>query len=383
MAIKGDTNNDGVLSPEESAAMVAAMRSVAAGQVAAEQKKKPSIWSRIWGSDYNPLNIPGEIWSQNFGEQADLRSEARKKDKAKQDAEKKAKEAAAKAAEEQLYSGATSAALAAMNPQSDITKMQTELLMKIARGEVGGGGGGGAAIPRPANMSKQYRALTSGSNLMGAATLAEMQRLAGQATQTATGIGASGEAAAGALSKIYGDAASQVAQASQMAGTYGADLTPVSGALATIPGQVKQSGATIADYLKQNQLINAQSAGFLANLAEQQGKSYATEIARADQLFRMADMAKRQRDYEQAVAAARASGGGGVSIQEQLTALDLLAKGGSGTSSIDPGIISQQAGWGKEFDKDPVLKANYGSKQAYITAKTIAAQRLLDAQLGK
>ena len=381
MAIKGDTNNDGVLSPEESAAMVAAMRSVAAGQVAAEQKKKPSTWSRIWGSDYNPLNIPGEIWSQNFGEPAKVRSRIYKEEQAKKKEEKKAKEAAAAQAEQNLYSGATSAALAAMNPQSDVTNMQIELLKKLASGQ--GGGGGGAAIPKPVDMSKQYRALTSGSNLMGAATLSEMQRLAGQAAQTATGIGASGEAAAGALSKIYGDAASQVAQASQMAGTYGADLTPVSGALATIPGQVKQSGATIADYLKQNQLINAQSAGFLANLAEQQGKGYATEIARADQLFRMADMAKRQRDYEQAVAAARASGGGSSSIQTQLSALELLGKLTPQAASIDPGVISQQSTWAAEFDKDPVLKANYGTKQAYVTAKTIAAQRLLNAQLGK
>lgn len=385
MAIKGDTNNDGVLSPEESAAMVAAMRSVAAGQVAAEQKKNPSIWSRIWGSDYNPLTIPGEIWSQNFGEQADLRSEARKKDKIRQDAEKKAKEAAekaAKAAEQQMYSDATADALSAMNPQSDITKMQIELLKKLASGQ-GGGGGGAAAIPKP-RMSKEYRALTSNANRMGAATLAEMQRLAGQASQTAAGIGASGEGAASALSKIYGGAAGQVAQASQMAGTYGADLTPVSGALATMPGQISQSGATLSDYLKKNQSINADSAEFLARLTEQQGKSYAEEIARADKLFLMADMAKRERDYQNAVAAARASGGGSSGIQTQLSALELLGKLTTPQiASIDPDVVKDQVTWAKEYDENPVLQANYKTKKAYITAKTVQAQIATNAELGK
>jgi hypothetical protein len=190
-------------------------------------------------------------------------------------------------------------AAGAMTPQAAIEKY----LKAIGSG----GGGGGGSVPRPANLSKQYEKLTGISNLTGAASLAAMQRLANQAAATSTGIRAGGEAAGRSVQDIYGAAAAAAAEGAKLAGTEGASLTPVSGLAATLPAELRASGSTLSDYLTQNQLISAQDAGFLSQLATQQAPAYATQAARQDELFRMADMARRQAEYQRQVAAANAS----------------------------------------------------------------------------
>jgi hypothetical protein len=211
----------------------------------------------------------------------------------------------------------------------------------------GGGGGGGGSVPRPADLSKQYAKLTGISNLTGAASLAAMQRLADQAAATATGIRARGDASGRSVQDIYGAAAAAAAEGAKLAGTEGASLTPVSGLAATLPAELRASGATLGNYLAQNQLISAQDAGFLSQLAQQQAPAYANQISRQDELFRMADMARRQAEYQRQVAAANASR---ASAQNEARALglklmleqDLKAAQQVPVSQIDPAAIEKE-----------------------------------------
>jgi hypothetical protein len=213
-----------------------------------------------------------------------------------------------------------------------------------------GGGGGGGSVQRPADLSKQYAKLTGISNLTGAASLAAMQRLADQAAATSTGIRARGDASGRSVQDIYGAAAAAAAEGAKLAGTEGASLTPVSGLAATLPAELRASGATLGNYLAQNQLISAQDAGFLSQLAQQQAPAYANQISRQDELFRMADMARRQAEYQRQVAAANASR---ASAQNEARALglklmleqDLKAAQQVPVSQIDPEAIEKE--WNK------------------------------------
>ena len=173
-----------------------------------------------------------------------------------------------------------------------------QALAKIAGGYGAGGGGGGGA-----DMSAAYGNMANMANQAGGASMAAMQRLAQQATGAATGVRAGGEASAAALQRIYGDAANQILDASRQAGATGSSLTPVSGMMAALPEQIRRAGGTESDYLKANQLIQAQDLGYLADLAKLQGTGYGTQFARQDAVFRMADQARR-------AAAARAAAAG-------------------------------------------------------------------------
>jgi hypothetical protein len=155
------------------------------------------------------------------------------------------------------------------------------------------------------------------ANQAGGASVAAMQRLADQAATAATGIRGGGEASAAALQRIYGDAANQIMEASKTPGATGSSLTPVSGMLAELPSQVRQAGGTASDFLRANQLVAAQDAGFLGELAAMQAPGYATQFARQDAVFRMADQARR-------AAAARAAGASGRNAQ--IEAMLTLAK---------------------------------------------------------
>ncbi len=176
-----------------------------------------------------------------------------------------------------------------------------DILAKLASGElsVGGGGGGGG------DMSGAYGNMSNMANQAGGASVAAMQRLADQAAGAATGIRAGGDASAAALQRIYGDAANQIMESSKTPGVAGSSLTPVSGMLAELPSRVRQAGGTASDYLKANQLVAAQDAGFLGELAAMQAPGYATQFARQDAVFRMADQARRAAAARSAGASAR------------------------------------------------------------------------------
>jgi hypothetical protein len=156
-------------------------------------------------------------------------------------------------------------------------------------GSSGGGGGGGGM------SASDYNYLAGLSNQAGGASLAAMQDLANTYGQTATGIRAGGEAGAQALRDIYGAAAAEAQQGSRLAGTAGSGLVPVSGAMAQLPANINRAGGTMADYLAQNELINAQSAGFLSNLSNELGIGYGRQVARQDQTFRRAQAAADRR----------------------------------------------------------------------------------------
>jgi hypothetical protein len=266
------------------------------------------------------------------------------------------------------------AATTTMTPQAAIEKYLKAL-------GSGGGGGGGAVVPKPADLTKQYEKLTGISNLTGAASLAAMQRLADQAAATATGIRTGGEASGRSVQDIYGAAAAAAAEGAKLAGTEGASLTPVSGLAATLPAELRASGATLRDYLTQNQLISAQDAGFLSQLAQQQAPAYANQISRQDQLFRMADMARRQAEYQKQVAAANASRASAINEARALglklqLEQDLKAGQQVPISQIDPKAIED--GWAN-IKKDKRMTALYAA-QGIKTLQDFAKLKVAELQ---
>jgi hypothetical protein len=221
-------------------------------------------------------------------------------------------------------------------------------LAAIAGGKTGGGGGGGS---RGTDMNPYYNRLTEMANQSGAASLAAMQNLANQAAGVSTGISAGGEASSEALRRIYGDAATQITEASKAAGTEGSSLTPVSGVMAMLPEQVRQAGGTMADYLKANQLISAQDAAYLGQLANLQGTGYATQFGRQDEVFRMADQARRQAEARRAAAAA-ASRNASAQQEALLTMAKLQSEyNRNNPSGLTVGGTSNISGYVSEWDK--------------------------------
>jgi hypothetical protein len=240
-----------------------------------------------------------------------------------------------------------------------------QLLADIASGKLSAGGGGGAG-----GGGANYGAMANMANQAGGASIAAMQRLANQAAGTAAGISAEGTASADALRRIYGDAASQITQASRMAGTPGSSLTPVSGTLAMLPKQVQQAGGTMADFLKANQLVAAQDAGFLSELANTQAPNYATQFARQDAVFRMADMARRQ-----AAARAAATSGRDAQIQAMLQLAKYDAENPAPTPllSTDPQAIQDEWNKATQLQKQQWKSMGINNVNDYYKRKTQAA----------
>jgi hypothetical protein len=252
----------------------------------------------------------------------------------------------------------------AANPYADLLATYD----KIAAGTVGG-----SSAPRPQDMTAEYNRLANISNKMGGATLAQMQNLAGLGAQTATGISAGAEAGRQALNDIYAKAAGQVTEASRMAGTEGSSLTPVSGILAALPSQIRESGATIGDYLKANQLVSANDASFLSELAKMQGTSYANQIANQDKVFLMADKARRRAEAQRQAAAAAASSAD-ARLQAQLAALKLRGqiaeKQGSAVLPVTTDYETIASAWDTmtPANKEVLKKRGITNKTKYLNA---------------
>jgi len=135
---------------------------------------------------------------------------------------------------------------------------------------------------------------SAATNQMGAATLAEMQRLAARAGQDAGSIRQGGMTGAASINDIYGGAATTMADLAAAGGGEYGGLTPVSGAEAVAPGQTRAAGAALGDYLRQNQLISAQDQGFLSELSGILGTGYANQFAMQDATARAALAARQQ-----------------------------------------------------------------------------------------
>jgi hypothetical protein len=121
--------------------------------------------------------------------------------------------------------------------------------------------------------------------------------------------------------------------------------------MAMLPEQVRQAGGTMADYLKANQLISAQDAAYLGQLANLQGTGYATQFGRQDEVFRMADQARRQAEARRAAAAA-ASRNASAQQEALLTMAKLQSEyNRNNPSGLTVGGTSNISGYVSEWDK--------------------------------
>lgn len=145
-----------------------------------------------------------------------------------------------------------------------------------------------------------YNPLSALTNQAGAATIAEMQRLANDAANQAAAIKAAGVQGAAGINSVYGGAADEMSNIGSYGGEYGA-MTPVSGAMATAPSEARMEGQNLANFLQQNQLISAQDAGFIAQSAPQVASGYANQLAINDYIARQQQDMLRQRAREQMI----------------------------------------------------------------------------------
>jgi hypothetical protein len=149
--------------------------------------------------------------------------------------------------------------------------------------------------------AEMYDGMSAANNQLGAASMAAMNDLAEQYGQGAAGIKSRGAAAGQSINDIYGAGAGALeALGSQASSEYDA-LTPVSGAAAVAPEQQRMAGQSLANYLTQNQLIDAQAQGGMAQLAQMLGPAYANQYALMDTQARAAANANKARteaEYE-------------------------------------------------------------------------------------
>lgn len=141
--------------------------------------------------------------------------------------------------------------------------------------------------------AEMYNGLSGMVNQVGGASVAEMQKLAGLAAQQAGAIQAGGAQGAASINDIYGDVSGQLSDLASYGGEYGA-MTPVSGAMATAPQEAVAQGQNLADYLRQNQMITSQDAGFLGGLAPMLGTGYANQLAMMDYAARQQAAIRQQ-----------------------------------------------------------------------------------------
>ena len=154
----------------------------------------------------------------------------------------------------------------------------------------------GAPILPGAEVLNPVSALT---NQMGGATLAQMQALAARSAQDAAAAKQAGVVGAQNINDIYGGGATAMQNVAAAGGGAYGGLTPVSGAAAVAPGQTREAGAALADYLRQNQLIAAQDQGFLSQLADTLGPAYANQFLSQDVAARAAYAARQQERQQQ------------------------------------------------------------------------------------
>jgi hypothetical protein len=149
--------------------------------------------------------------------------------------------------------------------------------------------------PLPDVPGSEVFDITTGMvNSMGGATLAEMQRLAAEQLLRGGRIQAGGTAGAADINAVYADAASQLEDSAIQGGEYG-NMVPVSGEAYAAPGQALETGASLADYLGQSQLITAQDQGFLSELSNILGPAYANQFALQQQAARAQAEVNKQR----------------------------------------------------------------------------------------
>jgi hypothetical protein len=148
--------------------------------------------------------------------------------------------------------------------------------------------------------SEIYDPMSGVTNQLGGASVLSMQDIANQYAQGAAATRARGAQAGQSINDIYGDSASTLeALGAQPSSEYDS-MIPVSGEAAVAPDQQRMAGQNIADYLTQNQLIDAQAQGGMAQLATMLGPAYANQYAMMDRQARIqadADKVRMEAQY--------------------------------------------------------------------------------------
>lgn len=148
--------------------------------------------------------------------------------------------------------------------------------------------------------SEIYDPMSGVTNQLGGASVLSMQDIANQYAQGAAATRARGAQAGQSINDIYGGSAATLESlGAQPSSEYDA-MIPVSGEAAVAPDQQRMAGQNIADYLTQNQLIDAQAQGGMAQLATMLGPAYANQYAMMDRQARIqadADKVRMEAQY--------------------------------------------------------------------------------------
>ena len=213
---------------------------------------------------------------------------------------------------------------------------------------------------------EMYDPLTALTTQLAGQSSGAMSDLANQYANTAADIKQTGVEGAASINDIYGKGAAQMEDvAAQAGGQYGG-MIPVSGAEALAPGQQKELGASLANYLQQNQLINAQTQGGMAELAQLMGPAYANQYALMDAQMRAqaeANKAMRMSDYMNAMQEQRANALMELALQEmrdkQALRLEEQQRGEAMNIIASPANIKQyMSEWEALDDSEKAYYAN-------------------------
>lgn len=143
--------------------------------------------------------------------------------------------------------------------------------------------------------AEMYDPMSALNTQLAQASSGAMVDLANQYGQSAANIKQGGVTGAASINDIYGSGATAMEQiAAQPTSGYDS-MIPVSGEMAVAPDQQRASGASLADYLGQNQLISAQQQGNMAELAQMLGPAYANQYSVMDAQMRAQAEANKAR----------------------------------------------------------------------------------------
>jgi hypothetical protein len=152
------------------------------------------------------------------------------------------------------------------------------------------------STPLPAYPgAEMYDPMSYLNTQLAQASSGAMTDLANQYGSAAANIKQGGVTGAASINDIYGSGATTMEQiAAQPTSGYDS-MIPVSGEMAVAPDQQRAAGASLANYLGQNQLISAQQQGSMAELAQMLGPAYANQYSVMDAQMRAQAEANKAR----------------------------------------------------------------------------------------
>jgi hypothetical protein len=218
--------------------------------------------------------------------------------------------------------------------------------------------------------SEIYDPMSGVTNQLGGASVLSMQDIANQYAQGAAATRARGAQAGQSINDIYGDSGSTLESlGAQPSSEYDA-MIPVSGEAAVAPDQQRMAGQNIADYLTQNQLIDAQAQGGMAQLATMLGPAYANQYAMMDRQARMqadADKVRMEAQYRNESAKNLADALAQMELEymadDYKDARNALTFGSSGVPDV--AVINSYAA---EWARMPQQDKNYYMQEAGVTS---------------